>query len=187
MAHEYYCTQTERQQLHLAFHQLSLGNVEAVLQRHITDFYDRAKELADQTWAANGDWESMYLTLDNNDVWVFHNACFAAERPLHSAAEWAREVYEPPELSANLPGKQRGEGHPYGAGWTQAREKALNQAGRKCGDCGMSQEEHRSQWSVGLHVHHIKPVRQFEQYQKAHTLDNLVPLCIDCHSDRHSK
>ncbi|WP_306438828.1 HNH endonuclease [Natronococcus pandeyae] len=30
-------------------------------------------------------------------------------------------------------------------------------------------------------VHHITPVREFENPQRAHTVDNLISLCRSCH------
>ncbi|MFU8870248.1 HNH endonuclease, partial [Natronococcus sp.] len=30
-------------------------------------------------------------------------------------------------------------------------------------------------------VHHVRPVRSFENAEDAHTLDNVVTLCRSCH------
>jgi hypothetical protein len=59
----------------------------------------------------------------------------------------------------------------YTSGWTEARRKALARD-RVCQDCGR-----RS----GLHVHHIEPVRAFDDPADAHYLENLVVLCESCH------
>jgi len=185
VAHTYQISSSKRQQLHASLHQISLDKVEVVMTKNAPDFFARAKELADQTWARRGEWEPMELVMDNHDVWVLHNACFAASRPLLDTADWAREVYQPPASLKSLPESQSGGEHPYGTGWAEARSRSLESANFECEECGMSQEEHRDNWSVGLHVHHIKRVRSFEQYSDAHSVENLETLCVKCHNNRH--
>lgn len=84
-----------------------------------------------------------------------------------------------------------GEGHPnwkgggneaYGSGWNDLREKALERDSHECVVCGKTRDD------IGRNpdVHHIVPVRWFvesEEHEKvdAHSLDNVVSLCIDCH------
>lgn len=84
-----------------------------------------------------------------------------------------------------------GDGHPnwkgggneaYGTGWNRIREKALERDGHACVICGKTSAE------IGRNpdVHHIVPVRAFiesdhHQKEDAHTLDNVVSLCIQCH------
>lgn len=58
-----------------------------------------------------------------------------------------------------------------GERWQQARKAALARD-RVCQDCGTTDS---------LHVHHIRKVRTFEDYDDAHDLNNLVVLCQDCH------
>jgi len=58
-----------------------------------------------------------------------------------------------------------------GERWEEARKAALARD-RVCQDCGTDED---------LHVHHIRPVRTFEDYQDAHGLSNLVVLCSTCH------
>ncbi|AFH22643.1 hypothetical protein OSG_eHP31_00155 [environmental Halophage eHP-31] len=55
--------------------------------------------------------------------------------------------------------------------WLEARQKALDRD-EVCQDCGTSKE---------LHVHHITPVREFDEPLESHDLDNLVVLCERCH------
>jgi len=66
----------------------------------------------------------------------------------------------------------RGGPQNYGQGWNAAREKALGRDGHTCQDCGAT--EH-------LHVHHIQPVRSFNNPSDAHYLENLRTLCRSCH------
>lgn len=70
----------------------------------------------------------------------------------------------------------------YGPSWAAQRQAALTRDGRRCQRCGLSQEE------SPLHVHHIRPFREFG-YQRgvndhdllANRLDNLIALCPSCH------
>lgn len=55
--------------------------------------------------------------------------------------------------------------------WEKARKAALARD-RVCQDCGSDDD---------LHVHHIRPVRLFDDYDEAHDLSNLVVLCSSCH------
>jgi len=79
-----------------------------------------------------------------------------------------------------------GENHPrwkgghadYGESWYEARREALDRDGHRCQDCGT----HRSNLDIAPHVHHITPVREFDDPNDAHDLDNLVTLCITCHA-----
>ena len=84
-----------------------------------------------------------------------------------------------------------GPGHPnwkgsgneaYWPGWAEARVAALERDGYRCQVCGKTKED------LGRNpdVHHIKAVRQFEADENlrrsdAHTLENLITLCISCH------
>jgi len=84
----------------------------------------------------------------------------------------------------------RGENHPmwkggrieYGAEWYEKRQQRLEQDGYKCVVCGKSDKKHNDQHGHSLHVHHIKPVRSFDDPSDAHDLSNLVTLCVSCHN-----
>lgn len=65
----------------------------------------------------------------------------------------------------------------YGADWEIKREAALRRDGFICQGCGTSESDMDS----SLHVHHIKPLREFEEPEHANMLDNLVSLCPSCH------
>jgi 5-methylcytosine-specific restriction endonuclease McrA len=77
-----------------------------------------------------------------------------------------------------------GEGtHKYGPDWWRYRRKALKRDRGQCRVCGTKFPD----FEYGLHVHHITPLREFEDdsdsidYEKGHALDNLVTLCPPCH------
>lgn len=59
-----------------------------------------------------------------------------------------------------------------GSRWRQSRRAVLSRDNRRCQDCGS--EEY-------LHIHHVIPVREFENPEDAHYPDNLVVLCKYCH------
>ncbi|MFQ5400994.1 MAG: DEAD/DEAH box helicase [Anaerolineae bacterium] len=72
----------------------------------------------------------------------------------------------------------------YGPNWQQQRQQTLARDGNRCRSCGAS--------GPGLHVHHIRPFRDFgympglnEFYRLANELDNLITLCPSCH--RHAE
>lgn len=80
----------------------------------------------------------------------------------------------------------RGENHPRWKGgwnedrvrnWSKARRKTLDRDDHRCQKCGKSAND------LGREpdVHHIVPLREFEDPTDAHTLDNLIALCRACH------
>lgn len=80
----------------------------------------------------------------------------------------------------------RGEDHPrWGGGWDEtrnrnwkaARRKTLRRDNHRCRNCGTSSEE------LGCEpdVHHIKPIREYDDPTEAHMMDNLITLCRACH------
>lgn len=70
-----------------------------------------------------------------------------------------------------------------GTNWPALREKTLEEYAYECQGCGRHDDGHRAEHGVGLHVHHIQPVRQFDEPSDADTVDNLIPLCRDCHPE----
>jgi hypothetical protein len=67
----------------------------------------------------------------------------------------------------------------YGEGWAPARDRvrARDEVCQHCGEDGSNRR---------LHVHHIVPVRIFREtaeleLRDAHTLENLILLCNQCH------
>jgi len=84
-------------------------------------------------------------------------------------------------ISENL----RGENHPrwqggkvdYGENWYEQRRKALDRDNHTCQACGKDDTEAKR-----IHVHHITPRRDFDDFEKANRVENLVCLCMPCHS-----
>lgn len=65
----------------------------------------------------------------------------------------------------------------YDGDWSGARKRARKRDEYECQLCGLSENDTDGQ----LDVHHIVPVREFDNPQNAHNLDNLVSLCRSCH------
>jgi len=83
----------------------------------------------------------------------------------------------------------RGEDHPcYKGGsvdrrgdWYQKRRETLARDNYECRACGTTREEHYNQYDRDLEVHHVVPVREFNDPTDANSLGNLVTACIPCH------
>lgn len=84
-------------------------------------------------------------------------------------------------MSENLGGEThhrwKGGDVEYGGKWWQIRQEALTRDGYTCQSCGTTRDD----LNTNPHVHHIKPIRDFENPQDAHTIDNVVTLCPRCH------
>jgi 5-methylcytosine-specific restriction endonuclease McrA len=83
-----------------------------------------------------------------------------------------------------------GEDHPrwkggyeryYGPNWRQQRRKARQRDEYECQQCGLSREEHNEKWGCDPVVHHIERFGDFDDYEEANRLKNLVTLCKQCH------
>jgi len=70
------------------------------------------------------------------------------------------------------------EGAVYNGRWREVRRQVLERDDHRCQKCGVTVAE------IGQEpdVHHIKPVRTFDDPQEAHKLGNLVALCPSCHA-----
>lgn len=84
-------------------------------------------------------------------------------------------------LSENYRGEKhhrwKGEDVTYGGRWWEVRRLARERDDNTCQNCGIS----KSELEDTPHVHHIKPIREFDDPQEAHSLDNVVTLCPSCH------
>lgn len=69
----------------------------------------------------------------------------------------------------------------YGSSWHKKRKEALECDEYECQRCGMGESEHQEAHGCGLHVHHKRPFRKFENKEEAHRLSNLQTLCAECH------
>lgn len=67
----------------------------------------------------------------------------------------------------------------YAHGWSHVQRAARVRDDNTCQNCGKTKSE------IGRNpdVHHIIPVRDFEDPRDAHRLDNVICLCRTCHSN----
>lgn len=78
----------------------------------------------------------------------------------------------------------------YGPNWKTIRKRALERDSYECQHpgCQISSKNHRDQFSKSLHVHHIIPLRSFQDddgeidYERANMLENLVTICVEHHT-----
>lgn len=103
-------------------------------------------------------------------------------------AQKIAEFHRGRQRSSEFRESRRGEGNPNWKGgpmagfpyatreWRNARERALHRDGHECQWCGDEADI----------VHHLKPVRLFDDPKDAHTLSNVVSLCTICHGIAHS-
>jgi 5-methylcytosine-specific restriction endonuclease McrA len=87
-------------------------------------------------------------------------------------ARWMSREYHGPRHHC-----WEGKGETRGPGWKPARQRVLKRDDHECQLCGKGKEE------IGRNpdVHHIEPLRTFDDLRDAHTLSNLISLCHSCH------
>lgn len=66
----------------------------------------------------------------------------------------------------------------YGDEWSASRREVRERDENVCQICSIDEED------LGFkpHVHHIKPVRSFDNPNNAHTMKNMIQLCPVCHN-----
>ena len=70
----------------------------------------------------------------------------------------------------------------------KAREICLAYHGRKCKICGIRfEKEYGASFSEIIEVHHIIPVSEIGESYIVDPINDLVPLCPNCHTVIHSK
>jgi 5-methylcytosine-specific restriction endonuclease McrA len=67
----------------------------------------------------------------------------------------------------------------YGANWVPMRKRVRKRDGNTCRVCGKGED----QYGRVPAVHHIEPVREFDNPTEAHKMDNMVQLCQWCHAE----
>lgn len=67
----------------------------------------------------------------------------------------------------------------YGPNWKRQSYEARKRDNFTCQRCGILEDK----LSKKLHVHHIKPLREFNRdFKKANAIGNLISLCPGCHT-----
>lgn len=71
---------------------------------------------------------------------------------------------------------------------SQAREVCINHFGLRCRVCKMDFEETYGDIGKGfIHVHHLKPLHEIGKEYKLKPLDDLRPVCPNCHAMLHKR
>lgn len=109
---------------------------------------------------------------------------FSGSSHPRSGVEVSHEVKE--KISQSLSGSNHphwkdGKKRNYGSSWHEARAERVSKDDFQCQNCGMTRNQHKREYGVDLHVHHITPLREFSQDEEPHKMDNLVTLCMACH------
>jgi predicted HNH restriction endonuclease len=95
-----------------------------------------------------------------------------------------RAHIEGPEPSVEASRKPRNKYY-ASAEWQELRSQALERDRYQCKSCGMTEKEHQEEFGKGLNVHHKTDLAEFEDSDKANSLDNLETLCAKCHGQEH--
>ena len=70
----------------------------------------------------------------------------------------------------------------------KAREQCIEEYGYNCFICGLNFEERYG--DIGkdfIHVHHIKPLSEIKEEYIINPLEDLKPVCPNCHAMLHKK
>lgn len=65
--------------------------------------------------------------------------------------------------------------------WGVRRAVIKRNGGLACEECGRSYKKSTELFGNGNELHHITPVREFDDESKAHVPSNAVLLCPECH------
>jgi 5-methylcytosine-specific restriction endonuclease McrA len=69
----------------------------------------------------------------------------------------------------------------YGPDWQARRERRIEIDQYQCQKCGLSRAQHYQEYNQDLSVHHIRRLREFNSYENANSLTNLITVCTECH------
>lgn len=69
----------------------------------------------------------------------------------------------------------------YGPNWQSVRENVIQRDDEECVVCSLGRSTHQQRYNTDLHVHHRRPLKEFDSYKKANKLKNLMTLCRFCH------
>ena len=70
----------------------------------------------------------------------------------------------------------------------KARQECIKYYGAKCFICGFNFEKEYGKIGRGfIHVHHIKPLSEIKEEYKVNPIEDLRPVCPNCHAMLHKK
>lgn len=88
--------------------------------------------------------------------------------------EWASEAW----VGENHPRWVDNGSPSYGSRWKRIARDVRERDNYECQACGV----HRNKLDRNLQVHHIAPLREFDDVEEANDKDNLISLCKPCHT-----
>jgi 5-methylcytosine-specific restriction endonuclease McrA len=109
------------------------------------------------------DMERKSSSTNNSGIYFCSDECMGDYR----SENWVQEDH---------PNWKGGNTGSYGRGWTKIRRQARERDGYQCKNCGKKGDD-----CYGPEVHHIKPVREFDEIEEAHSMGNVISLCRVCH------
>lgn len=142
------------------------------------------------------EWRSENETGENNPNWKGGDvleSCAACDGDLflepHVAEKDRKRFCDTDCYAEWLSVNRSGENHPgYKGGsvdrrgdWYRKRRETLARDDYQCRACGTTREDHYDEYKRDLEVHHVVPVREFDDPTDANSLGNLVTACIPCH------
>jgi 5-methylcytosine-specific restriction endonuclease McrA len=78
--------------------------------------------------------------------------------------------------------KDETESRYYGPNWPEQRQKARERDNHECQVCDMDRREHYERYGAKHDVHHIIRFNEFDDYEVANRLGNLITLCKPHHA-----
>jgi hypothetical protein len=136
-----------------------------------------------------------------SELWrVFELTGRASVRMMDHAGEYSSQTYQyrfgswsealnranidgpDPSIPASRDSRQK---HYASAEWKELRTQALKRDDYECQSCGISEEKHQEKFGVGLNVHHLTDIAEFEDPADADVVENLETLCAECHGEHH--
>ena len=69
-----------------------------------------------------------------------------------------------------------------------ARKKCIQHHGTSCKVCDLNFEEMYGEMGRGfIHVHHLTPLHEINATYKVNYIEDLIPVCPNCHAMLHKK
>lgn len=122
--------------------------------------------------------------VDNNirNVWIFplkfsHEIAIQEEIPEELPDEEANKLPEGAKKQITVNAYERNQ---------EARKQCIDIYGYACSVCGFDFEEVYVKIGTGyIHVHHLKPLSEIKEEYKVDPINDLKPVCPNCHSMLH--
>lgn len=133
-------------------------------------------------------WQSEVRVGENSPNWEGGKNIFVCDNCGEDFEEWESKLRWEGKFCGDEcrieASKEPGSPLYYGPEWDEIAE----QVREKVGECqAVGCEKERSDNGSKLHIHHLKPVRVFENPEDAHFEENLVALCAKHHQRIESK